>query len=73
MPVEAVREISDPRSFLGKSKAKKLLRVDFVNSAGEEDACAWLVPSLQWWMDALESMRSGKEPPPAPWKEPRVS
>ncbi len=71
VPVEAVREVTDPGSFLGKTKARKLLRVDFTDSSGQEDACAWLVPSLQWWMDALASMRSGKEPPAAPWKKPR--
>jgi hypothetical protein len=70
IPVEAVREISDPRGFLGRTKAKKLLRVDFMDSAGKEDACAWLVSSLQWWMDALRALRSGEEPPAAPWKNP---
>lgn len=66
VPVDAMREISEPRSFLGKSKAKKLLRVDFANSAGEKDACAWLVPSLRWWNEAIQALRSGAEPPTSP-------
>jgi len=68
IPLDSIKEISHPRSFLGKSKARDLLRVDFVNEAGEEDACAWLVPSLQWWSDAISALRVGEEPPAPPWK-----
>ena len=31
VPVESIEGISQPRSFLGKSKARSLLRVDYVN------------------------------------------
>ncbi len=69
IPLQSVRGVSNPRSFLGKTKARVLLRVDFVNEEGRDDACAWIVPSLQWWSEAVEALRRGEEPPPAPWRE----
>jgi hypothetical protein len=66
--LDSITGVSQPRSFLGKTKAKVLLRVDFTGGAGEDDAGAWLVRSLDWWTEALEALRSGVEPPPAPWK-----
>ncbi|NPV60025.1 MAG: hypothetical protein HPY75_10215 [Actinobacteria bacterium] len=68
IPIGAISSVSDPSSFLGKSRMKKLLRVDFQGEGGEEDACAWLLPSLEWWKEALEALRSGKEPPAALWE-----
>ncbi len=69
IPVGSVTGLSRPRSFLGKSRFKDLLRVDFVNEEGKSDACAWLLPSLDWWVAALEALRAGGEPPPAPWED----
>jgi hypothetical protein len=68
VPLDSIKDISQPRSFLGKTKLKYLLRVDFVNEEGRDDAGAWLVPSLQWWSEAIAALRMGKEPPPAPLK-----
>jgi hypothetical protein len=64
IPLNSVREVSHPRSFLGKSKARTLLRVDFFNVQGEKDAAAWLVPHHEWWGRAIMDMRAGMEPPP---------
>lgn len=64
----SIEDVSLPRSFLGKTKAKDLLRVDFKDEPGGEDACAWLVPSLPWWEEAIAALREGKEPPTPPWK-----
>ncbi len=66
IPLDSVRMVSYPRWFLGKSKAKALLRVDFINEAGEEDACAWLVRNPQWWGEAITALQKGKEPVPQP-------
>jgi hypothetical protein len=66
VPLDSITRVSQPRSFLKKTKAKVLLRVDFVSDAGEDDACAWLVRSLDWWTQAVEALRSGNEPPPRP-------
>lgn len=68
IPRDSILDISRPRSFLGKTRFKDLLRVDFADGEGRKDACAWLVPSLEWWVDALKTLRTGEEPPAAPWK-----
>jgi hypothetical protein len=71
VPLGFIKEVSNPRSFLGKYKAKDLLRVDFTNDAGKEDACAWLVGHLGWWNEALVNLLAGREPPPRPQKRSR--
>ena len=68
VPLDSIKGTSQPRSFLGKTKMRDLLRVDFVNAEGRDDAGAWLVPSLQWWSEAVEALRRGKEPSPPSWK-----
>ncbi|MDY6796528.1 MAG: hypothetical protein SWK76_14810 [Actinomycetota bacterium] len=66
IPLASVREISHPRWFKGRSKARELLRVDFTGQAGERDAAAWLVPHREWWKEAILSLREGREPSPSP-------
>ena len=66
IPGESIRAVSHPRWFLKKSKARDLLRVDFTNSAGEEDAAAWIVGDLPWWDEAIAVLRAGQEPPVRP-------
>ena len=66
IPIDSIREVSHPRWFLGKSKARKLLRVDFFDQEGEKDAAAWLVPHHEWWGKAILVMRAGMEPPSRP-------
>ena len=66
IPIDSIREVSHPRWFLGKSKARKLLQVDFFNQEGEKDAAAWLVPYHEWWGKAILNLRGGMEPPPHP-------
>ncbi len=66
VPLPSVCGVSRQRSFLGKTRGRELLRVDFSGEWGSRDACAWQVPSLDWWEEALRSMRVGGEPPAAP-------
>ena len=63
IPRESIRAVSHPRWFLKKTKARDLLRVDFNNSAGEEDAAAWIVGDLPWWDEAIAALTSGDEIP----------
>ena len=69
IPVASVRAVSRPRSFLGRTRARELLRVDFTDEGGRDDACAWLVPSPDWWTKALPALQAGEEPPAAPWSQ----
>jgi hypothetical protein len=62
IPLASIKTLSCPRWFLGKSKAKELLRVDFIDEGEIEDACAWLVRNPQWWGEAITALQEGKEP-----------
>lgn len=61
IPIEVVKGISTTRSFLGKWKGKRLLRVDFTDREGKEDACAFLVSQPELWAENLNLLISGKE------------
>lgn len=65
VPLEEIVSVSAARSFLGKSKGVRVLRVDFRDPVGSKDACGWMVASVEWWMEALHSLMEGKGPPPA--------
>jgi hypothetical protein len=47
--------IETPKSFLGKSKLRPLLQVNFTDERGDEDAAAWLVADLEEWTETLDS------------------
>jgi hypothetical protein len=66
IPRESIRAVSHPRWFLKKTKARDLLRVDFVDSAGMGDAAAWIVRDLPWWDEAIAALRQNREPPARP-------
>ncbi len=66
IPLDRVRQVSQVKSFLGRTRGGALLRVDFAGDQGSDDACAWLVPSLDWWVNALNSLLCGGQPPEAP-------
>ncbi len=66
IPLNSVRQVSIVNSFMGKTKGKGILRVDFYGDEGADDACSWLVSSLEWWTQALNSLLSGNQPPETP-------
>jgi hypothetical protein len=68
VPLGSIRGISHPRWFLKKSKGRVLLRIDFVNNEGEEDAAAWIVRDLRWWDEAIEALLAGRQRLPSPGK-----
>jgi hypothetical protein len=45
-----------PRTFLGKTKGKPLLKVLFKNEKGESDSAAWLVNKLSDWQTAMDKI-----------------
>ncbi len=51
--VASITGIERTRWFLGKSKGRELLQVNFRDAAGAPDAMAWLVPDLEEWEQAL--------------------
>ena len=56
IPYAALRGVEVVKSFLGKTKFKPLLKVDFENDQGEADAAAWLVSNLDQWKSGLEKI-----------------
>jgi hypothetical protein len=58
IPVETIRSVENPRSFLGKSRFTPLLKVVFVDEHGVEDAIAWQVRDRNDWMRKLADVRN---------------
>ena len=53
IPITQIKSVSHPKWFLGKSKFRNLLRIDFVNESHENDAIAWLIPDLSQWESSI--------------------
>lgn len=47
IPLTSITNIDNPRSFLGKATAAKLLKVEFTNEQGQSDAIAWQIRDLE--------------------------
>jgi hypothetical protein len=56
IPVVAIKDVENPKSFLGKSVFRKLLKVTFENEIGEIDKVAWYVKALETWTRTLEEI-----------------
>lgn len=54
VPLNCVERVSTPRSHLGKTIWRRLLRVDFQTEDGH-DAAAWAVRKVEDWRNALEA------------------
>jgi hypothetical protein len=54
--ISSIQDIEIVRSFLGKSKFRDLLRINFANKQGEKDAAAWLVFDLGNWLDEIKRL-----------------
>ena len=58
IPLESIKKIETPKSFLHKSRFKPLLKVSYLNEMGEIDAAAWLVVDLERTTKLLEDLLS---------------
>lgn len=58
IPLQTIRSVENPKSFLGKSRFTPLLKVVFVDDQGVEDAIAWQVRDLNDWMRKLADARN---------------
>ena len=56
IPLVAVKSVETPKSFLGKSVLRKLLKVTFENDLGDIDAVAWYIKDLVPWTQDLERL-----------------
>ncbi|MEN8209003.1 MAG: hypothetical protein ABFR50_07105 [Candidatus Fermentibacteria bacterium] len=53
IPLGSITSVETPVSFLGKTRGRKLLKVDYRNDAGGTDSAAWLVPDLEKWVQTI--------------------
>lgn len=53
VPLSSITSVETPKSFLGKTKGRKLLKIDFRNNVGSIDSAAWLVPDLEKWVETV--------------------
>jgi hypothetical protein len=53
VPLRNIVSVETPGSFLGKTKGRKLLKIDFRNDTGGTDSAAWLVDHLERWVEAI--------------------
>ena len=56
IPLAAATGVETPRSHLGKSVGRKLLKVNYTNQEAKPDAIGWLVPDLEQWTKQLENL-----------------
>lgn len=54
IPLRSITSVETPKSFLGKTKGRKLLKIDFRNDAGGTDSVALLVPDLEKWVETIK-------------------
>jgi hypothetical protein len=50
VPLEAITAVETPRSFAGKSDARRLLVVSFAGEGGVDDRAGWSVTDLDGWV-----------------------
>jgi hypothetical protein len=54
--IDSIQDIDIVRSFLGKSKFRDLLKVEFINLDGENDSAAWWVIDLNKWIEEIKKL-----------------
>jgi hypothetical protein len=59
IPVAAIRSVSLPKSFMGRSIFRELLCVRFASAQGEDEV-AWAVREPDKWRQALELIRASR-------------
>ncbi|MHA1683569.1 MAG: hypothetical protein ACTSUE_21705 [Promethearchaeota archaeon] len=55
IPRSRITGVEVVKKFLGKRRAMSLMKVNFTNDDGIEDAAAWMVTNLDEWVQILSS------------------
>lgn len=56
IPLASITGVETPKIFLGRTKMRPLLKVNFKNKDGNDDAAAWLLKNLPHWQSAIEKI-----------------
>ncbi|MBD3371051.1 hypothetical protein GF402_11920 [Candidatus Fermentibacteria bacterium] len=59
IPLHRIKSVSHPKSHVGKSVGRKLLRVDFEDDTGRIDGAAWYVRDPEAWARAIATYSPG--------------
>lgn len=54
IPLKDIKNVERVDSFMGKSKNKPLLKIDFNNKNGEIDSAAWFLDNMHNWEKVLQ-------------------
>jgi len=54
IPLDNIEKVERVNSFLGKSKNRELLKVEFSNHQGENDSAAWLLDNMHVWEQVIK-------------------
>jgi len=54
IPLNQIENVEKVNSFLGKSKNRPLLKIEFKNNQGENDSAAWLLENMHSWENVLK-------------------
>lgn len=58
IPLDAVEQVSLPRSFAGKTKGVRLLCVRYSTGVRGQDQMAWAVKNPEGWKEAIEKAKA---------------
>lgn len=54
--INSIQGLEITRSFLGKSRFRDLLKINFINDKKESDSAAWFVFDLRKWYDGINEL-----------------
>ena len=58
IPINSVQNTEIVNSFLGKSKSKSILKIDFRDKEGNSDSCGWIVEDYEDWIANIKSFQA---------------
>ena len=53
--LDYIHKVSTPKSHLGKTRFKPLLKIEFTNNQGESDSIAWQIRDLDLWVNTIKN------------------
>jgi hypothetical protein len=57
IPLDKIENIEEVKSFLGKSKFRPLLKINYIDENGQKNSAAWMVKNLEKWKEIINETR----------------
>ncbi len=61
LPIASIQKVENPRSFMGKSILRPLLKLTYFDEAGWTDEIAFAVPDVAAWTKSLNALLAERE------------